>query len=48
MAEDEKNTIIFVGYQSALSLGNKLQQGMKEIPVMGDDGRMKVLNIKDG
>lgn len=46
MAEDEKNTIIFVGYQSALSLGNKLQQGMKEIPIMGDDGRMKMLNVR--
>jgi hypothetical protein len=46
MAEEEKNTLLFVGYQSALSLGNKLQRGLKEVPIMGDDGRMKVINIK--
>ncbi len=45
MADDPKNTIIFVGYQSALSLGSKIQRGMKEIPIMGDDGRTKMLNI---
>ncbi len=46
MAEDEKNTLIFVGYQSPLSLGHKIQRGMKEIPVTGDDGRTKIMNIK--
>ncbi len=46
MAEDEKNTIIFVGYQSPLSLGYKIQQGVKEIPIIGEDGKTKVLNIK--
>ncbi|MBI5051243.1 beta-CASP ribonuclease aCPSF1 [Candidatus Micrarchaeota archaeon] len=45
MADDPKNALIFVGYQSALSLGSKLQRGMKEIPIMGDDGKTKVLNI---
>lgn len=46
MAEDEKNTLIFVGYQSPLSLGHKIQRGMKEIPLMGDDGRTKIMNIR--
>ncbi|MBD3210919.1 beta-CASP ribonuclease aCPSF1 [Candidatus Micrarchaeota archaeon] len=45
MANDEKNTLIFCGYQSALSLGNKIQKGVKEVPVVGDDGRTKSLNI---
>ncbi len=45
MAHDEKNTLIFVGYQSALSLGSKLQKGMKEIPVVGEDGRTELLKI---
>ncbi len=45
MADDPKNTLIFVGYQSALSLGNKIQRGMKEVPIMGDDGKMKSLKI---
>lgn len=46
MAEDERNTLIFVGYQSPLSLGHKIQRGMKEIPVTGDDGRAKIMNIR--
>jgi KH/beta-lactamase-domain protein len=45
MADDPNNTLVFVGYQSALSLGSKIQQGMKEIPILGDDGKMKSLNI---
>lgn len=45
MCDDEKNTLIFVGYQSTLSLGYKIQNGMKEVPVIGDDGRTKLLNI---
>ncbi len=45
MADDEKNTLIFVGYQSALSLGSKIQRGEKEIPILGDDGKTRILNI---
>lgn len=46
MADDEKNTLIFVGYQSALSLGSKIQRGLKEIPITGDDGKTKILNVR--
>ncbi len=45
MADDPKNALLFVGYQSALSLGSKVQRGMKELPILGDDGKMKTLNI---
>ncbi|MFA6531142.1 MAG: beta-CASP ribonuclease aCPSF1, partial [Candidatus Micrarchaeia archaeon] len=45
MAGDPNNTMIFVGYQSALSLGSKIQRGLKEIPITGDDGKTKILNI---
>ncbi len=45
MAEDERNTMVFVGYQSPLSLGHKIQKGMKEIPVTGEDGRTKIMKI---
>ena len=45
MADDEKNTLIFCGYQSALSLGNKIQRGIKEVPILGDTGKMKTLKI---
>ena len=46
MAEDEKNAIIFVGYQSSLSLGYKIQHGVKEIPSVDEKGKLKTLKIK--
>ncbi len=46
MCGDEKNTLVFVGYQSALSLGAKIQSGQKEIPTIGDDGKTKMLEVK--
>lgn len=45
MADEANNSLLFVGYQSALSLGSKIQRGMKELPILGDDGKMKTLNI---
>jgi predicted metal-dependent RNase len=48
MADDPKNTLVFVGYQSQLSLGSKLQQGMRELPILGDDGKMKTLQVNMG
>jgi Cft2 family RNA processing exonuclease len=46
MADDPKNLLTFVGYQSALSLGSKIQRGQREIPIIGDDGKTKMLDIK--
>lgn len=45
MADDPNNTLVFVGYQSSLALGSKIQQGMKEVPILGDDGKTKLLKI---
>ncbi|MDO5848107.1 MAG: beta-CASP ribonuclease aCPSF1 [Methanobrevibacter sp.] len=45
LSEDERNTLIFVGYQSEGSLGRRVQKGWKEIP-LEDDGKNKVFNIK--
>jgi len=46
MAGDKKNTIIFVGYQAANSLGHKIQFGEKELSILGEDGRTKTLKIE--
>jgi predicted metal-dependent RNase len=46
MAGDPLNTLIFVGYQSALSLGSKIQQGVREISAPGENGKTKVMNIQ--
>ncbi len=45
IAEDPKNALFFVGYQSTLSLGRKIQRGLKEVPMMGEDGRSNSLKI---
>jgi len=45
LADNEKNTLAFVGYQSALSLGRKLQKGMKEIPLQGEDGKLATIKV---
>jgi hypothetical protein len=44
LAPDPKNTLIFVGYNSASSLGRRIQNGLKEIALPGEDG--KLTNIK--
>jgi KH/beta-lactamase-domain protein len=46
LADDPKNTIVFVGYQHSLSLGAKVQRGEKEVAVLGDDGRMKAVRVQ--
>lgn len=45
LCEDEKNTLLFVGYQAEGSLGRRLQNGMKTMVVEGARGRTKELNI---
>src|SRR3989338_922366 len=46
LADNPLNSMLFVGYQSALSLGRKIQRGAKEVPLVGEDGRSQLLNIK--
>lgn len=45
-AEDQKNTLIFVGYQAEGTMGRKIQKGWGEIPVVNDSGKRVVLPIK--
>ncbi|VVB66056.1 Ribonuclease J [Candidatus Gugararchaeum adminiculabundum] len=45
LAEDPNSALLFVGYQSSLSLGRKIQRGLKEIPTLGDDGRINTMKI---
>ncbi len=45
LAGDANNTLIFVGYQGEGSLGRRIQQGLREIP-MQENGKTRALNIK--
>ena len=46
LCEDERNTIIFVGYQSEGSMGRRVQKGWKEIPLEDDDGRTRQFCVR--
>ena len=45
LAQDPRNTLIFVGYQSEGSLGRRVQKGWQEIPLRGPDGRTKEVRV---
>ncbi len=45
LAEDEKNALVFVGYQGEGSLGRKIQTGTRTIPIMAKNGKTKALKI---
>jgi hypothetical protein len=45
LAGDERNTLIFVGYQAEGTLGRKIQKGWKEVP-FPINGRREVVEVK--
>lgn len=46
LAEDPRNTLIFVGYQGEGSPGRKIQAGIRSTAITGENGRTKELQIK--
>lgn len=45
LGEDEKNTLIFVGYQAEGTMGRRIQKGWKEIP-MEENGKTYTMELK--
>nr|WP_048060646.1 beta-CASP ribonuclease aCPSF1 [Methanothermus fervidus] len=45
LCEDEKNTLVFVGYQAEGSLGRRLQKNRRDI-TFEENGKMKVYKVK--
>lgn len=45
LAGDERNSLIFVGYQAESTLGRKVQKGWREIPITGKNGKSKVIKV---
>ena len=46
LAENEKNTLLFVGYQSEGTLGRRIQKGWREIPIRTEDGKTMSIEMK--
>ncbi len=45
LADDPKNTILFVGYNSAGSMGRRVQNGTKEVALPDEDGHLTPVKI---
>lgn len=48
LAEDPRNAIIFVSYQSEGTLGRQVQRGVKEIPLIGEGGKTEAIRVNIG
>ncbi|MEM3412091.1 MAG: beta-CASP ribonuclease aCPSF1 [archaeon] len=46
IAEDERNALLFAGYQAEGSLGRRIQRGEKEIPLEDEEGKLRTINVK--
>lgn len=45
LADDPRNTLIFVSYQGEGTMGRRIQKGWKEIPVRGENGKTKIIKV---
>jgi len=45
MGSDPKNAIIFVGYQAAMSLGRRIQNGERDVPVLNSANKVDITKL---
>lgn len=46
LAEDERNTIIFVSYQIEGTMGRRVQKGLTDVTIMNSGGKMGVVKLR--
>ncbi|HDN62868.1 MAG TPA: beta-CASP ribonuclease aCPSF1 [Candidatus Bathyarchaeota archaeon] len=46
LAEDKKNTIVFVSYQIEGTLGSRILKGVKEVSMLTSEGKMRVIRLR--
>jgi len=46
LADDPKNSIIFVSYQIEGTLGRRVQKGLNEVTMIDNEGKMGVVNVR--
>jgi predicted metal-dependent RNase len=44
LSPDERNTIAFVSYQIEGTLGHRIQRGLKDTPMITNEGRVEIIN----
>jgi predicted metal-dependent RNase len=44
-AEQDRHSLVFVGFQAGGTLGRRIQQGRREITMSDDQGKSKVVNV---
>jgi len=46
LAFDKNSALIFASYQIEGTLGNRIQKGLLEVPLLSDDGKVNMINVK--
>jgi KH/beta-lactamase-domain protein len=46
LAEDERNTIVFVSYQIEGTLGRRVQKGLNEVTMINSEGKLDVVKVR--
>jgi KH/beta-lactamase-domain protein len=45
LAPDERNTLVFVSYQIEGTLGNRIRSGLKDVSLMGHNGKVEIVKL---
>jgi KH/beta-lactamase-domain protein len=46
LADDERNTVVFVSYQIEGTMGRRVQRGLREVTMMTAEGKMDVAHVR--